>query len=46
MVGTMVDPGTLVDRSSRNISEGFKTPFKPLCFISKMPISFVDPKRF
>ena len=46
IVATIVDPGTFVERSSKNISEGFCTPFKPLCFISKIPISFVEPKRF
>ena len=46
IVGTIVEPGTFVERSSKNISEGLSTPFNPLCFISKIPISFVEPNLF
>ncbi|MCL7553915.1 hypothetical protein M8396_14620, partial [Staphylococcus aureus] len=43
---TNVPGSTIVERSSKNISDGLFTPFNPLCFISKIPISFVEPKRF
>src|SRR5690606_39768572 len=46
MLAATADPATPVGRSERNISDGLATSASPSDFISKTPISLVDPKRF
>ena len=46
MLQTSAEPGTCRGRSMRNISDGLLTSLRPASFISKTPISLVDPKRF
>ena len=46
MTATTALPDASVGRSARNSAEGFGTSTRPSDFISKTPISFVDPNRF
>jgi hypothetical protein len=45
-LGTTTDPEAGWVRSERKNSEGLTTSTNPESFISKTPISFVEPKRF
>ena len=45
IVATIVDPGTFVERSSKTFLKDF-VPFQTTLFHFKIPISFVEPKRF
>jgi hypothetical protein len=46
MLQITAEPGAFSGRSSKNSSDGFATSSSPLSFISKTPISLVEPKRF
>ena len=46
MLATTTEPGTSTGRSARNSADGLATACSPCSFISKTPISLVEPKRF
>lgn len=46
MAAVTTDPGAASGRSAKNTAEGLATSPRPRVFISKTPISLVEPKRF
>ena len=46
MLAVTTDPAAAAGRSDRKTAEGLATSSSPRSFISKTPISLVEPKRF